>query len=382
MRILHISADYPDPLAPTKTRAVSNLLALTECAQHRVMSLNRVSAGTGIHAVDFADAAGGGHRAIAYGAPPMGLRMRRYLDQLADWIAEDCENAQFTPDVVHVHKLTVEGIVGQRLAARWGKPFLVSVQGNTDLKIVKAKRGLRPLYAEIWQSAAAAFPFAPWAQTGLDTLLGTRTGPTYFLPCPGPADQRLDPKITPSDAPPVIRTAFHMRDAKNKNAVRLIQAVASAADEAPGLTLEVLGGGDPEAFAKLAKVADRHSPGLVRFLGAVSHEEVQGFFHGATAFALISHRESYGMVFAEALLAGAPCLIPKGQAIDGYFEEGSVVLSASSDDETAIAEALLRLVREETAFKERLKALGQAGGLDRLTRAAISATYSDALQRL
>ena len=67
------------------------------------------------------------------------------------------------------------------------------------------------------------------------------------------------------------------------------------------------------------------------------------------------------MVFAEALLAGAPCLIPRGRAIDGYFADGSVVLAADPEDEAEIARGLVRLVREETAFKERLAALGACG---------------------
>lgn len=384
MRILHLSADYPDPLVPAKTKAVSNLLALAADAHdHRVVSLNRVGPRAGIRALDFTDSAGAAHRAVAYGAPPKGVFMRRYLERLADWVAADCAAAGFTPDVVHAHKLTVEGIVGRRLAERWGAPLIVSVQGNTDLKIAAAKRGLRPLYAQIWNEAAVVFPFAPWARRGLDAMLGARSGPIHYLPCPGPADQRLTPVVGAADGP-VIRTAFHMRDARNKNAARLIRAVARAAKEpgGAGLRLEILGGGDAAAFAGLAALAEAEAPGLVRFLGAVPHEEVQRLFHTATAFALVSHRESYGMVFAEALLAGAPCLIPRGQAIDGYFEEDSVVLSAASGDEAEITAALLRLVREEAAFKARLSALGEAGGLDFMTRDAIRATYLDALDAL
>ncbi|MEL7466308.1 MAG: glycosyltransferase family 4 protein [Pseudomonadota bacterium] len=378
MRILHISADYPDPLVAAKTRAVSNLLAMAaEAHEHRVISLNRIGPGAGVRALDFADAAGGGHRAVAYGAPAKGVMLRRYLEQLADWIAADCAAAGFAPEAVHAHKLTVEGIVGQRLAEAWDVPLIVSVQGNTDLKIVRAKRGMRPLYADIWANAAVAFPFAPWARAGLDELLAVREGPTHFLPCPGPADARLAPEVC--QGPPVIATALNMRDAENKNIARLIRATAKAAREVPDIRLDVIGGGDAAAFARLASLAEAEAPGRVRFLGAVPHGEVQRLFHAAAAFALVSHRESYGMVFAEALLAGAPCLIPRGQGIDGYFEEGSVVLSAPSRNEGAMASALVRLAREEAAFKTRLADLGGAGGLDFMTRDAIAATYLDAL---
>jgi glycosyltransferase involved in cell wall biosynthesis len=391
MRILHFSADYPDPLVPAKTRAVANLLALADGHQHRVLSLNRIGGQIGgrigglvgwaadIHALDFADGAGTAHRAVAYGAPGKGLLLKRSMERLADWAAADCAAAGFAPDLVHAHKLSVEGIAGARLAADLRVPLALSVQGNTDLKIVGARRDLRPLYARIWRQAAVVFPFAPWARARLDALLGARVGRTEALPCPGPADALTAPRA--SDAP-VIRTAFNLKDAANKNAARLIRALARAAAEVPEIRLEIIGGGDAAAFAALAGLAAEAAPGRVRFLGAVPNAEVQRLFNAATAFALVSHRESFGMVFAEALLAGAPCLIPRGRAIEGYFIDGSVVLAADPGDEAGIARGLVRLVREEAAFKARLAELGRSGGLALLTRPAIRASYLGALEEI
>jgi glycosyltransferase involved in cell wall biosynthesis len=383
MRILHLSADYPDPLVPSKTRAVANLLAIGEVAAahaHRVVSLNRVGwrlgRQAGTHAIGFADAAGPGHRAVAYRAPGKGLLLRHFLGRLADWVAEDCEAAGFVPDLVHAHKLSVEGIAGIRLAARWGVPLALTVQGDSDLKIVVAKPGLRRLYARIWREAAVVFPFAPWKVPRLEALLGARPGPVRVLPCPGPADALLGPQPA---AAPVIRSAFHLGVARRKNAAALIRATALAAAEIPGLRLEIVGGGDAAAFAALAALAERAAPGRVRFLGARPNAEMQALLNGAAAFALVSRRETFGMVFAEALLAGAPCLIPRGRAIDGYFADGSVVLTADPEDEAEIARGLVRLVREERAFKDRLAALGASGGLALLTRPAIRDSYLGAL---
>ena len=178
----------------------------------------------------------------------------------------------------------------------------------------------------------------------------------------------------------MIRTAFHLKaPPANKNAAALIRAVAAAGREIPELRLEIIGGGDPAAFAALADLAGREAPGRVAFLGRVPNAEIQRLFNTATGFALVSRRESFGMVFAEALLAGCPCLYPRGRAIDGYFEEGSVVLAADPADEAEIAAALLRLVREEAGLKDRLRTLQETGGLDLLRRDAIRQTYRDAL---
>ena len=283
------------------------------------------------------------------------------------------------PDLIHAHKLSIEGIVGARLAALLGCPLAVSIQGDSDLKILKARRDLHGRWRQIWQEAGVVFPFAPWAETRIAAMLGQRAGPVHLLPCPGVAETRRIPEVTPPGTDPVIRTALHLGVAGRKNAAGLIRAVGRASAVVPNLRLEVLGGGDAEAFSRLAALAESAAPGRVRFLGNVPNAQVQDLFQTAAAFALPSRRETYGMVFAEALLAGTPCLIPRGWGIDGYFKDESVVLAVDASSEEAIAEGLVRLVRGEAEFKVRLAALGEAGGLAVLQSPAIRQTYLNGL---
>jgi glycosyltransferase involved in cell wall biosynthesis len=373
MRILHISADFPDPLAPAKTRAVANLLALAPEHEHRVWSINRVGWRHGIHALDF----GEGHRAVAYGAPPRGVRLAGGLARLADFILEDAARAGVAPDAVHAHKLSVEGLVGARVAQALGVPLLVSSQGNSDLKIIGARPDLRPRWRRIWRAAAAVFPFAPWTADGLARLLGPREGPVACLPCPTPEDRLLPPRETG----PVMRTAFHLAGHVNKRAVPLMRAVAAAAREVPDLRLEIAGGGGAEAFATLSEAAARIAPGRARLLGPRPHGEMPALFNASAACPMPSRRESYGMALAEALMAGCPVLWPRGAAIDGYFEDGSVGLAVDASDDAALAAGLARLARDEAAFKARLARMQETGGLAVLQRDAIAATYRDALDR-
>lgn len=378
MRILHLSADYPDPMVPRKTRAIANLLSLAPGHEHRVYSLNRCRPDRPLQAETFEDSLGAHHRAVRYPGLPLGIGLQSSLTRLAAWIKEDLDRSGFLPDLVHVHKLTIEGIAGELLATRLGAPLAVSSQGNTDLKILRARPDLRSTYARIWHGAALAFPFAPWTRTALDHALGPRTGLTRYLPCPGPGDALLPP----IPAPPVIRTAFHLHDWRNKNVVRLFQAVGLAAQEVPQIVLEVIGGGDAATLTHLKRKAQRYASGHVRFLGPIPHADMQAVLNTSAAFALVSHRESFGMVFSEALLAGTPCLFPKDRAIDGYLPDGEVTLSASPRNTADMARGLVRLVREQKDFKARLHARQRSGGLEFLRRSAIAEVYADALALL
>lgn len=371
MRILHLSADYPDPVNPRKPRAIANLVALGGAAETRVISINRGGGLARLAFRDFADANGPEQRAVIYRGWPKGIGLRRDLLALADHLAADCEERGFRPDLIHAHKLTVEGIVGWRMAQRWGIPFVLSVQGNTDLRILAAKPLLRPLLRTVWQAAAVVFPYAPWAAEGVAARLGPRRGPIVLLPCPGPADALIAPVLHG----PRLVTAFQLADHRRKNIARLAAAAALAAQDVPGLTLDILGDGPEEVRETLARMIAARAPGVVRLVGPVTHGGVQQRFNAASAFVLVSRAESFGMVFAEALLAGTPCLFPRGQAIEGYFREGDFTLSADPQDTRAMAAAIVRMVREQAEMKARLGRAQAAGELDFLRQATIGARY-------
>lgn len=376
MRVLHLSADYPDPLAPGKTPAIRNLLALAVGHEHRVWSLNRVGWRARTAALDFDDAVGTGHRAVAYGAPPKGLMLRTRLERLADWIAEDAARLGFRPDAVHAHKLSVEGIAGLRLAGRLGVPLLATSQGDSDLKILAARPDLRPLWRRVWREAAHVLPLAPWTAARLAALLGPREGPVTPLPCPVAAPAT---PLAPRAAGPRFASVFHLASSRRKNAAALIAAVGVAGRTAPDIALDIVGGGDPAAFAALAACAQATAPGRVRFLGPVGRDAVAPLLNARCAMALPSRRESFGMVFPEALFAGTPCLAPRGWGLDGWLVDGEAAALVDPADIGSIADGLARLARDEMGFKARLAALHARGGLDFLRDAAIAAAYGAAL---
>jgi len=382
-RILHLSADFPDPLVPGKTRAVARLLDLVAEADHRVYSLNRVGGAPGIAALPFGPAVPGppgrhvtdrAHRALAYAAPPYGLWLKTRMTAVAGAISADLAARGWRPDIVHAHKLSVEGLAGWALARRFAAPLIVSSQGNSDLKILGAKATLRPAWRRIWQSADWILPFAPWTAAALDERLGPRTRPMTILPCPTPADGVLPPRWTG----PVVRTAFRLDEHANKGAAVLIEAARLAARAVPGLTLEIAGAGSPGAFARLERMA-RATGGITRLVGPVPHDEMPEFWNGAACLVLPSRRESYGMVFAEALLAGCPVIHGAGSGIDGYFPGAPFVRSADPGDAVALARQIAGMVRGAPVIKAALAAAQRDGALARLQRPAIAAVYRAAL---
>ncbi|WP_299438509.1 glycosyltransferase [uncultured Rhodospira sp.] len=372
-RILHISADFPDPLQPGKTKAIANLIDLTsDVFDHHVYSINRVDHRLDLAALPF----GPDWRAVAYPGPPRGLFLKTYLDRLAAWIVRDVRERGLSVDVVHAHKLSTDGLAGAAVAKALGRPLVISSQGISDVKILTVRRDLRRVWRDIWRGAAMVFPFAPWTKTALDHMLGSREGPVTILPCPNDRDGIISPRRTA----PVFKTCFHLSQYRRKNVAGLIQAVATAARDVPDIRLDILGGGDPAGFAAVRGLIARRAPDHCRLIGPVPRERIQDEMNAACGFAMVPFRESFGMVYTEALLSGAPVIHAAGNGIAGYFEGSEAVVAVDPDDTNALAAALVDGVRRQDEIKATLRDMQESGALTRLTRAAIRDAYCSAMQ--
>ncbi|MEM9277343.1 MAG: glycosyltransferase [Pseudomonadota bacterium] len=371
--IVHISADYPDPSVPNKTQAIKNLVSASHGYRHVVYSLNRVSNAIGISAIRFGDDA----TSLLYAAPPKGFLLKYCMDRVAEWIGRDLRERNIEPDLFHAHKLSIEGIVAHRLAGQSAIPFVVSIQGDTDLKVTKYKPGLHALYSEIWHDAEYVFPFSVWAGQHFARLFGQREKPTRLLPCITPQDRLL--ASVPTDKKRIV-SVFHLDSWKRKNAQRLIEAVKKASTCKPGVVLDIYGSGSVASRRGLSNWIKRNrADGIVSLKGAVAHDKIQETINGYSMFALPSLRESFGMAAAEALMSGVPVLISKNWGLDGIFPENEIGGVCDPCSSNHMSEKILGILSKEPELKRRIAKNQRSGKLDILRTGSIVETYLAAL---
>ncbi|MFM7349155.1 MAG: glycosyltransferase [Erythrobacter sp.] len=378
-RICHVSADFPDPIVPDKTPVIRSFLELTQGRfDHRVLSINRTSpamrhlfAGRSAPAkVEFARFDWG--ECLTYEAPARGLFHRSSLEKLADTLAARIEEGPL-PDLLVGHKLTVEGIVVHRIAKQLGVPYALTIQGNTDAKILAARPDLAPLFRTIFHGARSVTVFAPWALSRIEAKLGKRTGPVALIPCP----TELDRALAPCTAGNGLLSVFHLRGHANKNLAGMAEALRILAGRGSPQSLTICGGGS-EADVAEARASTRNAPGLV-FEGPLARDEVAARMNAATAFVLPSLRESFGLVFIEALFAGLPIIYPQGIAVSGWFDDCPFAIPVPARDPAALAEAMAHAARSEERLKQALARWQASGAADRFRRTAIASAYGDAL---
>ena len=377
--ILHLTGDYPDPIDPAKTPAVARFLDLTRIHfDHRVVSINRRDPGAGGW---LRQLAGGGPAiaaqgfdagvALAYEAPGKGAFHVSNLLALGDWLADHARRQGWRPDLLVGHKLGIEGIAIARTAERLGLPYALTVQGNTDTRILATRPDLHRRLARIWHGAATVTCLAPWALAAVERHLGKRSGPVAVVPCATELDLPLPPRVGGDG----LVSVFHLRQHRAKNVEGLARAMAMVDGEA---TLTIIGGGDGDDRQRVRALIGNAAN--IALAGHVPAEQLRARMNAAKGFVLPSRRESFGLVFIEALFAGLPIVYPAGAAVDGYFDFLPFAVRIDARDPAAIAAAMRHLLAEEASLKAALAEWQGSEDARRFTRPAIADAYAASLR--
>jgi glycosyltransferase involved in cell wall biosynthesis len=371
--ILHISADFPDPLSPSKTKAVQNLLAHTEGFRHVVYSLNRVNWSRTIATMDF----GEDRTAVAYGAPPYGVFLERFLVPVGEAIARDIERKGVMPSLIHAHKFSVDGLVASVVSDLTGVPFVASLWGDTDIRIVETKRLMRNRFRTLARQAKRLLPAAPWTADYFGRTFSLDHKHFRLLPVMTAADAQLKPVLT---HPQRLVTVFALDAWRRKGLDLLLRAVAAVARSRPDIVLDIYGTGSPKTLLEISSlIRGSEAASRVRLKGPIPQGEVQRVVNGYTAFVMAPRRETYGMVHVEALLAGVPILWSERRGIDGFFDGHDIGVRCNPDSVESVAKGIKVLLANERRLKTNIARLQSDNLFGPLRRAGIAENYRQIL---
>lgn len=73
-------------------------------------------------------------------------------------------------------------------------------------------------------------------------------------------------------------------------------------------------------------------------------EKILEIMDNCDIFVMPSHRETFGLVYIEAMSRGLPVVYTKGQGIDGFFEEGEIGYPVDPAETNAIVTAIENII--------------------------------------
>lgn len=374
--ILHITADYPDLYNERKTLAIRNLLQNTSGFRHLVYSINRTSGLGGVRLIGRQNDVA----TICYKAPPLGVFLETFLSGVADWIVHDLHDANEKVHLVHAHKLSIEGLVAQRVSKALGQlPYICTIRGNTDQKYLRLKLEKRAAYRQLAGGAELLLPVTPWIERYVDQTLGTDRAPKQLLPT---ISQRTE-LLSPQPGNGRLVTVFHLAGWRLKGIPNLLSAISGLRAAGTLVQLDIIGGGDEHHSQAIQKQIEKHDlDDQVRLIGAVPHTEVQARLNEYSGFVLPTLRETFGMVYIEALTAGLPIIYSEKRGVDGFFDDMDIGVRCDPKSVPSIEAALLRLTGNEPHMKAELASFQAEGFFRRFNAGNVSESYAAALQRI
>lgn len=177
---------------------------------------------------------------------------------------------------------------------------------------------------------------------------------------------------------PMRRLLTVCRLAKDKN----VDSVIKATRRIPDIDLEIVGDGPHMgALKKLSKkvgVEDR-----VSFTGRLSHSEVLSRMRVADIFAMPSSRETFGMVYLEAMSKGCITIGSRNEGIDGTIEDGhnGFLVDAGDTEDLVRKISMIRGISVSERERILLNALGTLKGMTEERAASVYMSFIEEVLR-
>lgn len=242
-------------------------------------------------------------------------------------------------DICHAHTLFNDGGVALELKRKYDIPYIVAVR-NTDLyTYFKYLLHLRSRGIEILKNASRVIFINKDYQRILEEKYLTQKvySQLDFEIIPnGINDYWFENKGKPKfyknkQKLSILYVGSFM---KNKNVHLLIASIMKYADSHKhcDITLDIIGGGgragkgqgDIKVLKKL-KESRKNDNLTLNFHGRIDNlDTLKNYYRKADVFALISKKETFGLVFIEALSQGTPIIFTKGQGVSSFFERETV----------------------------------------------------------
>lgn len=266
-------------------------------------------------------------------------------------LKETVEVGQY--DYLHTHCVFTDGNVAMRLKKELGIPYLVTVN-NTDLnhffklRVLLRRRGIRIMQ----EAEAIVFIAEPYRKAVFERYIPQKfheqlMGKTHIIPfgiddfwfanlAAGPK-QLCEAKQ--------LRIFYAGDINANKNVSLTVAAIRLLHRQGWDITLSLAGKvHDENLFRTLT------SEKFVNYLGLLDREGLLEQYRKADIFAMPSHRDTFGLVYAEAMSQGTPVLYTRGQGFDEQFPDGTVGYAVSDQNPEEMADRILRIAENYKMF--------------------------------
>lgn len=251
-------------------------------------------------------------------------------------------------DFVHAHTVFSDGGTAYKLYEEYNIDYIINVR-NTDINwYFKYAFHLRPFMYKVLLSAKKIVFISYAYKSNLLDLLPAHITEKVIDKCvviPNGIDDYWHNQIKPAEKKPndIFNLLFIGTLNKNKNLYKVLEACAILNRESQ-VRLDVIGNG-PDENEIFQYTKDLGIDSIVTFHGFIkSKSRICEIMDKNHIFVMPSYKETFGLVYIEAMSRGLPVIYSKGQGIDGFFQEGEVGFSVDPHKVEEIVSSIKKIV--------------------------------------
>lgn len=253
--------------------------------------------------------------------------------------------------LIHAHTLFTDGNVAYNLNKKYGIPYIVTVRGYTDINVFfKTRLNLRRKGRKILNNASSIIFLSEANKNELldnyieDEKLKYNIESKCIVSPNGIDDFWFTnvgkPKIIKNKKD--IKFIYVGKIMKLKNVLGTIEALKYFNENSNYQgSLTIVGKKVDKAYTdKILKESEVR----INVLDQMPREKLINLYRESDIFIMPSFKETFGLVYPEAMSQGLPVIYTKGQGFDQQFEEGMVGYSVDANDPSDISESMIKIV--------------------------------------
>jgi glycosyltransferase involved in cell wall biosynthesis len=290
---------------------------------------------------------------------------------------------------LHAHWWLPGGFVGALVSMLTRAPLVITTHG-TDVEMLRRARWAKPLARFTFARARTVTCGSTYLREQLLSLGVADAARVCVIPMPvnpqfaipnsqfGQNNELRTPALAGGARVANCEILTVARLTAQKSIDTLLDAMAVLRERACDARLKIIGDG-PERAALEQQTRALNLQDHVEFVGALPQKELPRHYAECAVFVLPSIREGMGLVFAEALLCGAPVIAANSGGVTDIVKDGDTGLLVPERDARALADAIEKMLNDR-AFAARLASNGATWVRERYTRGRVAAQFAEVLK--
>lgn len=275
---------------------------------------------------------------------------RRKIRKRVNYLYNHIDLSAF--DLIHATTLFSDGAVALELHKKYDIPFIVAVRDCDISGFLSKAPHTWNIGLEVLLSASSVIFISKalkerFTRHPLIKIIRSKIENKMIIQPNGIDDYWLQ-HISKQRMPFKPSFCYVGRMDKIKNVPKILDVIISLKEEIPEIHIDIVGGGGKDE-SEIIEMASRF-PEIINYYGPVRDKDIlKSIYQNNNVFIMVSHHETFGLVYIEALTQGLNIIYTRNEGIDGMFPN-SIGISVDSHSKEDIRASIRKIASDSSAY--------------------------------